>query len=361
MEQGSHGMRGERIVVAGAGAIGAAVACQLALAGCAVTVVDSAAAGDNASGVAAGMLAPAFESLFDDAVSTQHTLLAAARDRWPALADAAGLELARDGALAAGTQRQADGWHARLAESGADARVLGPAAAARLAAGLAPNAWAVFAPGDWRLDPRSALVALARLARSNGAAFRRARVLGFDGRRVELEGARPLRADLLVIATGAADDLATLAPELLRLAPIKGHIIRAAAAVKPQPVIRAPGLYVCRADGEMIVGATMEPGRADRAVDPLIVERLIAAAAPYVGPGLGPLDWRAETGVRAGTADGLPLVGSSRAPGVILAVGARRNGWLLAPLIADVVLAHVGGRTPPPVAAAFDPARPIPG
>ena len=38
------------------------------------------------------------------------------------------------------------------------------------------------------------------------------------------------------------------------------------------------------------------------------------------------LSFDLAAGVRAATPDGLPLVGFSRTPGVILAVGARRNG-----------------------------------
>jgi glycine oxidase len=61
--------------------------------------------------------------------------------------------------------------------------------------------------------------------------------------------------------------------------------------------------------------------------------------------------------VRVTTPDGLPLVGWSRSPGVILAVGARRNGWLLAPLVANMVAAYVTDDNPGPDAAAMDARR----
>ena len=53
------------IVVAGAGVFGASIAFALARQGARVTIVDPAPVGANASGVAAGMLAPVFEALFD--------------------------------------------------------------------------------------------------------------------------------------------------------------------------------------------------------------------------------------------------------------------------------------------------------
>ncbi|MDB5444205.1 MAG: D-amino acid oxidase family protein, partial [Phenylobacterium sp.] len=62
-------------------------------------------------------------------------------------------------------------------------------------------------------------------------------------------------------------------------------------------------------------------------------------------------------GVRAATPDGLPMAGFSEAPKVILATGARRNGWLLAPLIAQVVAACVTGAEAGPYAHRFDPGR----
>jgi glycine oxidase len=42
---------------------------------------------------------------------------------------------------------------------------------------------------------------------------------------------------------------------------------------------------------------------------------------------------------------------------VFLAVGARRNGWLLAPLVADIVTAAVTGKDGGPWASRLDPSR----
>jgi len=344
---------GADIVVAGAGAIGSAVGFVLARAGHGVTVVDPAPPGANASGVAAGMLAPGFETLFDAASADHYALLAEARDLWPELAAEIGLPLARDGALAISARDEVRAWAERLRALGAEARLITPDSEPAL---LPPGAWAVFAPGDWRLDPGAALAALRRAAERFGARFAAGRVLGFDGRDVAVEGAPPIAAERLVLATGAARDLAGLAPALATLAPIKGHILRAAGAFAAAPVIRANGIYLCRAAGEAVLGASMEPGRADTRVDPAVVRRLLDAAAPLLAQ-LGPLDWRAAAGVRAATPDGRPLVGEAGAGGVVLAVGARRNGWLLAPLIARAVLDLVEGRPQRASDAAFDPAR----
>ena len=344
-------MGGADIVVAGAGAIGRAIALALARARHRVTVVDPLAA--NASGIAAGMLAPAFECVFDPASTGHHELLLAARDLWPALAAGIGLTLATDGALAIGTEAEARGWTAQLADLGAAARLLAPGEA-HAQTGLAT--WAAFTPEDWRLDPTTALARLGAAAEASGARLVRGRVVGFEAGAAWLESGERLRADRLVIATGAARELAPLAPELDALTPIKGHILRATGPFEPAPVIRTASVYLCRVAGEAILGATMEAGRGDSDVDDEVVGRLLASAAPLIRT-LGPMQWTAAAGVRAATADGLPLVGAAQAPGVILAVGARRNGWLLAPLIAAAVLDAVEGRAPAGAAAGLDPRR----
>jgi glycine oxidase len=320
------------IVIAGAGAIGATAAYVLARAGHAVTVVDPAASGANASGVAAGMLAPAFEALFDAPMAGRFALLVAARDLWAPLADEIGLTIARDGAAALG---------AGAGATVAALRALG--AAASLVSGPGDGAVA-FTPEDWRLDPTEALAALRRAAERHGARFESGRVVEADP------------AATLVVATGAGQDLTAVVAELAMLTPIKGHILRAEGDFGAAPVLRTSGLYLCRTPRGAILGATMEPGVADSRVDPEVVRRLLGLATSAFGAWLGDQRWRAAVGVRAATPDGLPLVGRSRTPGVILAAGARRNGWLLAPMIAAVVLDAVEGRESPH-ASLFDPAR----
>ena len=344
-------MGGADIVVAGAGAIGRAIGLALARAGHRVTLIDP--LGANASGVAAGMLAPAFECVFDPASGDHYELLAEARDLWPAFAAGIGLTLARDGALAIGTEAETRGWTAQLADLGAAARLLAPDEAHALT-GLAT--WAAFTPEDWRLEPTAALARLREAAEASGARFVRGRVMGFEAGEARLESGERLHADRLVIASGVGRALADVAPALGALSPIKGHILRASGRFEPGPVVRAAGAYLCRSEREAILGATMEAGRADSDVDDEVVGRLLAAAAPLIAS-LGPMRWRAAAGVRASTPDGLPLTGAAEAAGVILAVGARRNGWLLAPLIAAAALDAVEGRAPTGAAVRFDPRR----
>jgi glycine oxidase len=331
------------IVVAGAGVIGRTAAFVLARAGHAVTIVDPDPDGDNASRIAAGMLAPAFEALFDGG---RYELLREALGLWPPLAREIGLAVAWDGAMAVGTRSEAESWAAELAALGADAELRE----------LGQDRWAAFCDEDRQIDPTRALQALRQGAEWHGARFVTGRVTGFADGAVQIGGGDAIEADLMIVATGAGQDLATIAPELSRLVPVKGHILRASNAYSGMPVVRRPEVYICRTAEGAFLGATMEVGRDDSEVDPAIVQQLLASAEVLSG-GLDRLAWRAAAGVRAATPDGLPMVGESSASGVMLAVGARRNGWLLAPMIADVVLDAVEGRPKSPAAALFDPIR----
>lgn len=332
-----------KVLVAGAGVFGLASALALADAGFAVEVYDPAAPADNASGVAAGMLAPAFEAVLDVMAGPHFDLLATARDLWPVFAVRAGIDLDRNAALAAGDA----GWVAdvaqRLASFGVHTEAVGRAGLVAAAPGLAPGmSEGLLVEGDWRIDARQALAALRRACDVAGVAFHRE------------PAPRDVGDDLRVIATGASLGLVDLAPELSILTPIKGHILRAPGTIGR--VLRGEGIYAVPSSNGVLLGATMEAGRDDLAVDPVQIDRLRTAAARLF-PALGEAPVQAAVGVRAATPDGLPMVGPSAISGVLVAAGARRNGWLLAPLVARAIVACAQGGEPDPMTARLAPSR----
>jgi len=333
---------GAKVTVAGAGALGLASALALAEAGCAVTLCDPRPTG-QASLVAAGMLAPVFEAILDPGAEPHLDVLLAARDLWPGLEARAGVSLDRAGAMAAGGEAWLASVAAGLIRLGLRGIDLPPRTAQALAPGLAA-AHALLMREDWRLDPPAALAALRRAAEAAGVGFRNTRVTEVGD------------ADWLVIATGADPGLADVAPELGVLTPIKGQIARYPRRAGPVVCVRGEGAYAAPGAGGLAIGATMEPGRADAEPDAKALAPILAAGARLF-PELADETPELAAGVRAATPDGLPLVGVSRAPKVILATGARRNGWLLAPLVAGVVSACAAGRDAGPYAARLDPAR----
>jgi glycine oxidase len=333
-------LKGLRVVVAGAGAIGSVAALVLARRGAQVLLADPAARGDNASGVAAGMLAPVSEALLDPKSAGHFPLLNDARDAWDRVVPDLAKDIDRSGAILQSTDPQAilD----RAAAAGMAIEPIEEAEARRRAPGLAAAGPYLFTPEDWRLEPPAMLDTLhARLVEAHGVIVRD------DIRDIAIG------ADVLIQATGPGGG---------DLKPIKGQILRFPGAGPTQgPVVRGEGVYVAPSAFGAVAGATMEEGRADRDIDPDAVARL-AAGARRLFPALEAAAVEARAGVRAATPDGLPLVGPGEGDGVLMAKvlvarGARRNGWLLAPLIAEVLLDRLMGRPASVAARAFDPCR----
>ena len=141
------------------------------------------------------------------------------------------------------------------------------------------------------------------------------------------------------------------APALPRVTPVKGQM--AALAIAQGFVRRpvwVPGAYlVPRADGRLLVGATVEDAGFDERVTARGIESLLRAAL-WAMPSLGGFALT-ETwaGLRPGTPDGLPRIGATALEGLYDATGHYRNGILLstpltARLVADAVEGVAGDR-----------------
>ena len=326
------------IVVVGAGVLGLCVAVELTARGHDVRVVDPGQA--NASSVAAGMIAPAFESLLDGADAARAALLRDAAALWPAFAARAGIALDRT---------PAEWW-------GDD----GDEAAGRLAAlGFAVDRDdGLRATCDVRVDAEASLKALqAGLAGRVVIAEARSVEKTSSGWRLDTT-ARPVVARGLVVATGAAQALSGLPVEAAaiigRVEPVAGQIGRIARPLTDR-VLRSREGYVAPVEGGVLIGATMVFGSRDIAPDPAASDRLAGLAGRLLGidTPVG-IEWRG--GVRGAMSDGLPLAGQVE-DGLHLALAPRRNGWLLGPLVGRILADGIEGRSRGSHAAAFDPLR----
>ena len=325
-------------IIVGAGALGAACARRLAERGVNVTLLDPGE--PSASAVAAGMLAPAFEAALEDASPERAALYRAGRDRWPDLAAVVGLELGRAGAA----------WVPVDAEGERQGRVLS-ARLRRLGFAVDGDEAAPATPDDWTLDAEDALKRIAAgLPRVAARALQvTPTAAGFA---VELDDGRRLTAELCVLATGAGAPPAGAGAAVL---PIKGQLAWLDASA-PDRVLRTSGAYVVPARSGVLVGATMEPGRSDVRPDPEVFQPVLDDAVRAWPPLAQARSTVLRAGVRGATPDGLPLVGPL-GPGLLAALAPRRNGWLLAPLVAEGVAAYALGDDPGPFAAALHPSR----
>lgn len=128
--------------------------------------------------------------------------------------------------------------------------------------------------------------------------------------------------------------------------PIKGQMLALAA---PADLIRrvlwVPGAYVVpRADGRLLVGATVEDAGFDLRVTAGGIHAVLDAALGAL-PALRALaiceTW---AGLRPGSPDGIPFIGETPLEGYLVASGHHRNGILLAPLTARLVADLILGR-----------------
>jgi glycine oxidase len=364
------------VVVVGGGVVGLGVAWRAAQAGMAVTVVDP-APGRGASWAAAGMLAPVTEVHYGEQALLRLNLAAA--DRWPAFAaeleEAAGAPIGyrRCGTLT--VARDADD-NAALEDlyrfqlrCGLQVERLRSRDCRRLEPGLAPSVrGGVLAPGDHQVDNRAMADALVAAGERAGVRLLlgRAAELLVDGERVTgvtLAGGASLPAGTVVLAAGCwSRDLGGLAAELLPpVRPVKGqllHLRGPAADPLCRRNVRGLEVYVVpRADGRVVVGATVEEQGFDARVTAGAVHDLLRAALELL-PDVAELEL-AETvaGLRPGSPDNAPLLGPAGVDGLVVATGHYRNGILLAPVTADAVAELlVSGRVPAAIAA-FRPDR----
>ena len=330
------------IVIVGAGVLGLCTAFELHRRGRSFLVVDPGEA--NASAVAAGMIAPAMEAAIDDASPERAALFRESRDLWPDFAQAAGIALAR---------RPAE-WR------GGDAAVI----AARMRAlgfQASLNGDRVVTDEDYQVNPGQALAAM-KAALSDAVMTGRVEAVRRTGGgwRVQTDR-RALQTDAVVLATGAEGAVLGL-PQAVRqqvaaIQPIRGQIGTMTQALAAH-VVRGPGAYVAPMGKGGVVGATMEPGRRDTAPDLAAGDRLVQAAWRVLGRTPEPLEIEWRAGVRGATADGLPLAGAAPGgPGLFMALAPRRNGWLLGPLVGQVVADAIEGRAASLHARALDPGR----
>jgi glycine oxidase len=123
-------------------------------------------------------------------------------------------------------------------------------------------------------------------------------------------------------------------------------------------VLRSPNVYmVPRGAGQIVIGATVERVGFDRRVEPSVVEKLRAQAAQLWPPIAAAPVVDSWSGLRPGTQDELPMIGSAGRPHCWVATGHFRNGILLAPATAMIVRQLLQGSRPETSLAAFVPGR----
>jgi glycine oxidase len=370
--------RGFDAIFVGGGAIGLSCAWRAAQRGARVIVLERAEPGAGATRVAAGMLAPVGELAFGEPELLEMTLAAAGQyPEFVAELEAASGEstgYVRQGALHIALDRDEAAELRRVHDLqrslGLEAEWLAPRRCRELEPGLTPSFnGGVLAAGEAAVDPRALTRSLLAALAASGVEVRTgAEVVGglFEGERlagVRTAAGEELRADAVVLASGAWAGRAEWLPEHARppVRPVKGQAVELRTRDGAPPcerILASERVYlVPRADGRLIVGATVEEQGFDTAVTAGGVHELLREAYRLL-PDIAEMELvDATAGLRPGTPDNLPLVGGGAIEGLLLATGHYRNGILLAPPTAEAVAALLAGEPIPDSMAAATPAR----
>jgi glycine oxidase len=366
------------LAVVGGGVIGLAVAWRATKQGLRVVVLERGEPGRGTSHVAAGMIAPVSEArrteqellrlgLASAAVYPEFVAeLVEATGHDPGYLACGTLAAARDDDDAAALEREL------LLRQGLElpVRRLRASEARRLEPALAPTLrLALEIPDDHAIDPRKLTAALADAVRRAGGELR----AGTEVAAVEIAADRvggvrlaageQIPAAHVVIAAGVWSGAISGIPEHERvpLRPVKGQILRLHDPAGPGLLTRAlrtvGGYVVPRGDGRYVLGATMEEKGFDTTVTAGAVFELLRDAIEVL-PGLEELVIdEFSAGIRPGTPDNCPAIGSSATSGLHWATGHHRHGILLAPITAEAVVAELTGSPVPPAVAPFSPRR----
>jgi glycine oxidase len=352
--------QGGDVVVIGAGLIGLSIAFELAERGVTVRVYDRAEPGRAASWAGAGMLAPYTERVRDEAMLA---LCASSLREYPRFVErvrsAGGIDsrLRLDGVIHAAfgdADLEALKRHAStLGRRNVATEMLDRSAL------LAAEPWlghhvagGLVVHGEGSVDNRRLGRALVSACENRGVTIGRTAALTVNCDERRLLG---IRTELgFFSARAAVNSCGAWASQLPGvplscvppIEPIKGQMLALAA---PANFVRrptwVPGAYlVPRGDGRLLVGATVESAGFDERVTAEGMHELLHAAitaAPSLGSFAVTESW---SGLRPGTPDGLPFLGSTPVEGFFLAGGHYRNGILLAPATARLIADAIEGK-----------------
>jgi glycine oxidase len=344
------------VLIIGGGVIGLSIAREMHKKGAGrITVVDRGPLGGEASWAAAGMLAPNIET---DTSEDFHRFGIEAIELYPEFAarllaeTGVDLELDRSGTLCLAFNESET---AELAETlrrqklrNVPVEYLSGDAVCNLEPLVSASVQsALLYPSDWQVDNRKLVSALRAFAEKNGVRI----VEDVAVSELIVDGSKVLgvktvigemHADVTILATGAWTSLIKIGDVSIpgSVKPIRGQMISFETEAREiGRVIYSPrGYVVPRADGRVLVGATVEDVGFDKSVTAEGIDSLRAAGAEII-PRLGNLEIAEHwAGLRPFAADGLPVLGDI--PGyenVFVATAHFRNGILLAPKTAEII------------------------
>lgn len=166
---------------------------------------------------------------------------------------------------------------------------------------------------------------------------------------VQCADGKRFTADQVLLASGSwSGELAEQLGFALPVKPVKGQIVllKGKPGLMKSIVKHDDAYFVPRADGRVLVGASMEFVGFERGNTEQVTDQLMASVQK-IAPGLKDLQVEHQwMGFRPGSPDGLPfLSGVPNVKGLWVASGHYRNGVALAPITAEVMSRKILGES----------------
>lgn len=362
-------------IVVGGGVIGMTSAWRLAQTGRKILLLERSYTGAEASSAAAGMLGAQLEV---SAPGAFYQLCLESRSLYQTFVDELFEQTGMDAQFAhngiyhlAFSEEEGDALRSRMQwqiAGGARAEfVSGEEIASRYPV-LAPNNGALHLPDDSNVSAPLLMRALSMAVNQLCTVVEGAEVLNIDRQGVDYTvttQSSSYACASVVVASGAwAKRFLSSFP--CDIHPVKGQLL----SIRPKggnrlahTVFHDHTYMVPKRDGSIVVGAT-EDRHAGFNKDVTIdaIERLLADVK-RIAPGLADAVFeRSWTGIRPGSSDAKPWIGElPESPGFHVAVGHFRNGILLAPVTANMLVAAMEGQPWPAHWQAFHVARQVAG
>jgi glycine oxidase len=337
------------VAIIGSGIIGLSCAWRLAQAGCKVSTFDGNRESQEASWTAAGMLAPHNEAKVPDAL---WSLCSTSLERWPKFVDDLSqspkeLDYHRNGSFIPvfndSEKLECEPKIKAFAQKGVQIQWLDSHECVSKEPALSNHELlGAYHLDGGHVDPRRVCHVLRERCKSLGVQLHfETHVEHLSEGHITCKGGKPQKFDHVILAAGAwTPSLASITGIKLQGQPVKGQMIRFA----PNDGPRLSGFIHCehayavqRQDGSLVIGSTMEYTNFDKRENQTSIEHLVSGARRLM-PHLKqvPLS-ETWTGLRPKLNGGYPLFENVSSK-LTIATGHFRNGILLAPVSADIIV-----------------------
>lgn len=361
------------VLIVGGGIIGLSLAQELALQKLSVTVLERGQMGQESSSAGAGILAPRAEM---EAAGPLAQLLLASRKIYPdfvrQVSERSGMDidfkisgllsvaLNLEQEVELGRKRQ------QQTELGLEVQSLSREETLRIESALNPELLsALYFPDEGYVDNRQLVEAVRLVCLELGVQLvPDCKVLAVKAEQNKVSGVETtsgfFASERVVIAAGSwSGEVPTGLPYAIPVRPARGQMV---VIRMPEPALKhvvygAFGYLVPRKDGRILLGSTVEWVGFDKRVTLEGVQQIIASAVS-LAPAL-----RSSTfvdcwaGFRPFCEGGLPVLGPTELDGFYFATGHFRNGLLLAPITAKLMLDLIVAGNIPKILEPFLPNR----